>query len=63
MEQEDTIKNPNKSREYVIAQIKKFRINSDVFGNKLCRYDGINEIVCEIVNFKIRWKQEFAVIP
>ena len=27
--------------EYVIAQIKKFRISSDVFRNKLCRYDGI----------------------
>jgi hypothetical protein len=49
--------------EHVIAQIKKFRINSDVFGNKLCRYDGISEIICGIVNFKIKWRQEFAVIP
>ncbi len=52
-----------KAEQHVIAQIKRFRINSDVFGNKLCRYDGISEIVCGIVNFKIRWKQKFAVIP
>ena len=49
--------------EHVIAQIKKFRINREVFRNKLCRYDVISEIVCGIVNFKIRWKQEFVVIP
>lgn len=48
--------------EHVIAQIKKFRI-SDTFRNKLCRYDTISEIVCGIVNFKIRWKEEFVVIP
>ncbi len=40
--------------EHIIAQIKKFRISSDTFRNKLCRYDGISEIVCRIVNFKIR---------
>jgi len=49
--------------EHVIAQIKKFRINSDIFRNRLCRYDTISEIVCGLVNFKIRWKQEFVVIP
>ena len=49
--------------EHVIAQIKKFRINCDVFRNKLCRYDCICEIVCGLVNFKIRWKEEFIVIP
>ena len=49
--------------EHVIAQIKKFRINHEVFRNKLCRYDTISEIVCGIINFKIRWKQEFIVIP
>ncbi len=47
--------------EHVIAQIKKFRI-SDVFRNKLCRYDGTSEIVCGIVNFKIRWKDDLVVI-
>ena len=40
--------------EYVIAQIKKFRINLDVFRNKLCRYDVISEIICGVVNFKIK---------
>lgn len=49
--------------EHIIAQIKKFRINSDTFRNRLCRYDTISEIVCGIINFKIRWKQEFVVIP
>lgn len=49
--------------EHVIAQIKKFRINRDVFRNKLCRYDVISEIVCGIVNFKIKWKEEFVTIP
>ena len=49
--------------EHVIAQIKKFRINCDVFRNKLCRYDVISEIVCGIVNFKIKWKEPIVVIP
>ena len=49
--------------EHVIAQIKKFRISSNTFGNKLCRYDGISEIVCGIVNFKIKRKEEFISIP
>jgi len=49
--------------EHTIAQIKKFRINHDVFRNKLCRYDMVSDIVCGIVNFKIRWKEEFIVIP
>lgn len=40
--------------EHIIAQIKKFRINSDTFRNRLCRYDTISEIVCGLVNFKIR---------
>ena len=49
--------------EHVIAQIKKFRINSDTFRNKLCRYDMISDIVCGIVNFKIKWREEFVIIP
>ncbi len=49
--------------EHVISRIKKFRISSDTFRNRLCRYDTISEIVCGIINFKIRWKQEFIVIP
>ena len=50
--------------EHVIAQIKKFRINRDVFRNNLCRYDVvISKIICGIVNFKIKWKEEFIAIP
>ena len=49
--------------EHVIAQIKKFRINREVFRNKLCHYEMVGEIVCGIVNFKIKWKQEFISIP
>lgn len=49
--------------EHVIAQIKKFRINREVFRNKLCRYDTISDIVCGIINFKMKWNQEFVVIP
>ena len=49
--------------EHTISRIKKFRINAETFRNKLCRYDGISEIVCGIVNFKESWKQEFVVIP
>ena len=49
--------------EHAISKIKKFRINSDTFRNRLYRYDVISDIVCGIINFKIRWKQEFVVIP
>ena len=49
--------------EHAISKIKKFRINCDTFRNRLCRYDIISDIVCGLVNFKIRWKQEFVVIP
>ena len=49
--------------EHVIAQIRQFRINRDVFRNKLCRYDVISEIVCGTVSFKIKWKEEFIAIP
>jgi len=49
--------------EHIIAQIKKFRINSDTFRNRLRRYDTISEIVCGLINFKIRWKEKSVVIP
>ena len=49
--------------EHVISRIKKFRISSDTFRNRLCRYDTISDIVCGIVNLKARWKQELVVIP
>ena len=47
--------------EHAISKIKKFRINSETFRNRLCRYDKISEVVCGIINFKIRWKQEFVI--
>ena len=30
--------------EHLIAQIKKFRINREVFRNKLCRYDAFTKM-------------------
>jgi len=49
--------------EHAISKIKKFRISAETFRNRLCKYDEVSEIVCGIINFKIRWKQEFVVIP
>ena len=49
--------------EHAISKVKKFKINCEVFRNRLCRYDAISDIVCGLVNFKIKWKQEFIVIP
>jgi len=49
--------------EHAISKIKKFRMNCDVCRNRLRRYDMISDIVCGLVNFKIKWKQEFVVIP
>ena len=49
--------------EYAISKIKKFRINAETFRNKLCQYDMVSDITCEIVNFKIQWKRDFIVIP
>ena len=49
--------------EHAISKIKKFRISSDTFRNRLSRYDMISDIICGIVNFKESWKQEFVVTP
>lgn len=49
--------------EHTIANIKKFRIMSDIFRNRLHRYDRISDIICGLINFRIRWKEGFAVIP
>ncbi len=48
--------------EHAISRIKKFRINSETFRNRLCRYDGTSDIVCGIINFKIKWREEFMAI-
>ncbi len=39
--------------EHAICRIKKFRIMSDVFRNRLKRYNGISDIVTGLVNYKI----------
>ena len=49
--------------ERAVSRIKKLRISSDTFRNRLCRYDTISDIVCGIVNLKARWKQELAAVP
>ena len=59
--------NRNQSRiritvEHTISKIKKFRIMQDVFRNRLRRYDCISDIICSLVNFRIRQK-DFVVIP
>ena len=48
--------------EHAISRIKKLGINSETFRNRLCRYDGISDIVCGIINFKIKWREEFMAI-
>ena len=35
----------------------------DVFRNRLRRYDCISDIICGLVNFRIQWWKDFAVIP
>ena len=39
--------------EHAICKIKKFRIMSDVFRNRLKRYNHISYIVMGLVNYKI----------
>ncbi len=39
--------------EHAICRIKKYRIMSDVFRNRLKRYNGISDIVTGLVNYKI----------
>lgn len=39
--------------EHAICKIKKFRIMSDIFRNRLKRYNHISDIVLGLVNYKI----------
>lgn len=39
--------------EHAICKIKKYRIMSDVFRNRLKRYNGISDIVMGLVNYKV----------
>jgi len=47
--------------EHAICHVKKFRILSHTFRNKLSRYDTISEIVCGLINSKIKFKEKFTV--
>lgn len=49
--------------EHAISRIKKFGIMRDVFRNRLCRYDRISDIVCGLVNFKIRYPDTIVIAP
>jgi len=39
--------------EHVICRIKKYKIMSDIFRNKLRKYDRISDIVSGLVNYRI----------
>ena len=39
--------------EHTICQLKKYRIKSDIFRNKLRKYNRISDIVAGLVNYKI----------
>ncbi|MGI0046478.1 MAG: transposase family protein [Nitrosotalea sp.] len=48
--------------EHTISRIKKFGIMGEKFRNRLRRYDRISDIVCGLINFRIRY-QELIVVP
>ena len=37
----------------IICRLKKYRIQSDIFRNKLRKYDRISDIVAGLVNYRI----------
>ena len=39
--------------EHTICRLKKYRIMSDVFRNKLRKYDKVSDIVAGLVNYRI----------
>ncbi len=39
--------------EYAICRIKKYKIMSDMFRNRLKKYDKISDIVSGLVNYRI----------
>ena len=58
LSQEKTEYNKNHSKkriviEHTICQLKKFRIMSDVFRNRLKKYNRISDIVSGLVNYRI----------
>ena len=55
-EKEEYNKNHSKNRiviEHTICRLKKYRIMSDVFRNKLRKHNKISDIVSGLVNYRI----------
>jgi hypothetical protein len=53
-------KNHSKKRiviEHTICRLKKYRIMSDIFRNRLRKYDRISDIVSGLVNYRIMNQQ------
>ena len=58
LSQEEKEYNQNHSRkriviEHTICRMKKYRIMSDIFRNRLRKYDKISDIVSGLVNYRI----------
>jgi hypothetical protein len=48
------LKEENSSGTYYICRLKKYRIMSDIFRNKLRKYDKVSDIVpAGLVNYRI----------
>jgi len=55
-EEKEYNKNHSKKRiviEHTICRLKKYRILSDIFRNRLRKYDRISDIVAGLVNYRI----------
>ena len=55
-EEKEYNKNHSKKRiviEHTICRLKKYRILSDIFRNRLRKYNGISDIVAGLVNYRI----------
>jgi hypothetical protein len=39
--------------EHIICRLKKYRIMSDIFRNKLRKYDKVSDIVAGLINYRI----------
>ncbi len=62
-EQKEFNKKHSKMRVYVehaIRRVKRFRIMSDVYRNRLKKYDTINDIVCGFANLRVLLAREAA---
>jgi DDE superfamily endonuclease len=56
-EEKEANKNHSKKRiiiEHTICRLKKYRILSDVFRNRLMKYDKVSDIVSGLVNYRIQ---------